>query len=216
MIVFRKRLSVVLTLSLALLFTGCGGKVTPAPAAPPSPPPTGAAPLGKAADPERPAPNFVLTDQNGQPFKLSDQKGKVVALYFGYTHCPDVCPLTSGMLANASQKLGEDAKDVRFVFVTADPGRDTPARLQEFMGRFRWAPGVTVYALTGTEQELAPVWAAYDVGAEKGPVQADGNYAMQHTARVWLIDRSSQLRLYHLLGTTSDAFTNDFRWLLRN
>jgi len=199
------------TVVLALLLAACGAA---APQAIPAPPPTGEAPRGKPVEPVQPAPDFTLTDQQGRPFRLADQQGSVVVLYFGYTNCPDVCPLTTGLLANASKQLGDSVGSVRFVFVTADPARDTAARLGEFLGRFSWAPGAAYYGLSGSEPALTPIWNAYNVGVAKGPI-TDGNYAVNHSARVWLIDRQGQLRLYHLLGATADSFVNDIRWLLR-
>src|SRR5215208_6821946 len=84
---------------------------------------------GTVNDPPKPATDIVGTNWDGRPFNLHDQRGKVVVAFFGYTNCPDVCPLTLANMNTAYEKLGDKAKNVAFVFVSTDPARDTPKRL---------------------------------------------------------------------------------------
>ena len=115
---------------------------------------------GSVIDPPMPAAEIALTDQHGNPFRLADYRGKVVLLFFGYTYCPDVCPATMAELRAARAMLKpEQAARVQIVFVTVDPGRDTPASIQEYVSRF----DPTFLGLSGSEQELSVVWQAYGV-----------------------------------------------------
>jgi protein SCO1/2 len=91
---------------------------------------------GALITPPWPAPELSLTDHNGSPFKMTDQRGRVVLLYFGYVNCPDECPLTMAHLKLARESLGSRAKDVQVVMVSTDPVRDTPQALKDFMEHF--------------------------------------------------------------------------------
>ena len=120
--------------------------------------PTAAAQFrGGLLDPPRRAADVTLTTQDGKPFTLGREHGKIVALWFGYTFCPDVCPTTLAELTQARQQLGEDADRLRIVFVTVDPERDTPARLREYVK----ALGGNFIAATGTPERLAQARKAY-------------------------------------------------------
>lgn len=131
--------------------------------------------------------DFRLTDQNGQPFRLSDERGHAVAIFFGYTRCPDVCPATLVRLASARRSLGPAGAAARVVFVTVDPHHDTPGVLKEYLAQF----DPTFIGVTGTEAELAPVYRAYHVWYEKLPQTQAGREALEaHTATVWIIDRN--------------------------
>lgn len=207
----RKVRHIIWLLATILLLTACTTSGPPDPAAPLQPPPTGAEPRGRLVTEVRPAPAFTLTDHHGQPFSSAELSGKVVVLSFGYTHCPDVCPLTVGHKGAAAEQLGELADRVRFLFVTVDPERDTPARLNEYLGRF---PGEAVIGLTGDEAELAHLWQDYRVGVQKVESADGGPYTVDHSVRVWFIDTEGRLRLYHLLGSSVDDYVNDILFLL--
>jgi protein SCO1/2 len=156
-------------------------------------------------DPQ-PAADFQLEAANGQSFHLSDQRGKVTLLYFGYTSCPDLCPTT---LADASQvlkELGNDAERVRFLFVTVDPERDTPDVLAHYVAAFNPA----IVGLTGTPDELASVRQAFGVLADKEAPDA----LVTHTSRVFLVDPEGRLRLSYVYGTPPDDMVQDIRQLL--
>ena len=137
---------------------------------------------GSVIDPAWPAPEISLVDHNGQPFTLSEHRGKVVLLYFGYVNCPDECPLTMAHQKLALDSLGKAAQDVQVIMVSTDPARDTPAALKEFMGRF----DPSFLGLTGTPQELAGAWEAYGVHVED-----DGE---THSTYLYVIDPSGVVR----------------------
>jgi protein SCO1/2 len=141
------------------------------------------------AHPGRRAPDFTLTDQNGRPFTLSAERGSAVVLFFGYTNCPDVCPATLGAIASAYRKMGEPG-NVRVVFVTVDPERDTPQALKRYIGLF----DPRFIALTGSAGALSAVEKAYGVYAKIDP-EASGalGYSVTHTAAVYVIDKDGNL-----------------------
>ncbi|RMH22422.1 MAG: SCO family protein [Gemmatimonadetes bacterium] len=112
--------------------------------------------------PERPAPAFTLTAHSGERVRLDDFRGRGVVLFFGYTHCPDVCPLTLAHLTRGLADLGEGAGDVQVLFVTVDPARDTPDRLAEYLASF----DPRIVGLTGSPAEVERVLSAYGVAAE--------------------------------------------------
>jgi protein SCO1/2 len=150
---------------LAGLLAACGavgGTGSVPAAAPPTPIILGGAgepsPFqGFVMSPERPAPAIELTDQRGQPWRLADARGKVVALFFGYSHCPDICPQTMNILAQAMNELGPQAQDVEVVLVTVDPDRDTP----EVIGRYVEGFYPAFVGLTGSNEAIQQLAAEY-------------------------------------------------------
>ena len=169
---------------------------------------------GEPVVPPRPAPAFTLTDQQGRPFSSDRLAGRVAAVFFGYTYCPDVCPATVAMFARARQELaglpGADA--VRFVFISVDPERDTPERL----ARYLQPAGPGVIGLTGTPDQIRAVVAAWGITAEKVPLSADDPtaYAVVHTASVLLLDRAGRVRVRLPFGSTAEQLVHDIRQLL--
>ncbi len=167
---------------------------------------------GSVIDPPLPVPEISLTDFNGQPFRLSDYRGKIVLLFFGYTYCSDVCPTTMAVLKQARGQLNEEqAARVQVVLITVDPQRDTSQTLQDYLAHF----DSTFIGLSGTEEELSPVWKAYGVFRELGKPNAQGNYEVSHTARVYVIDAQGNLSLSFPFGVTADDVANDLLILLR-
>jgi protein SCO1/2 len=130
---------------------------------------------------------FKLVDQNGKPFTEADLKGKPALVFFGYTHCPDVCPTTLFELSGVLRVMGKDAGGANAVFITVDPERDTPAVLKDYLSAFD--PHVT--GLTGTDEGVAAVEKAYRVYSKKVPT-GNGEYSMDHSAIVYLMDKNGR------------------------
>jgi protein SCO1/2 len=137
------------------------------------------------------APDFTLTDQNGQPYTLSAHRGHVIALFFGYAHCPDVCPTTLSALAVAKRKLGVAEPNFDVVLVTVDPKRDSPAVLKRYVHLFDPA----FMAVTGSEASLDPVYAAYHIVHEIDTTHKSANgYTVDHSSVVQFISPAGKLR----------------------
>jgi protein SCO1 len=157
------------------------------------------------------APEIQLTRAGDNSFQLSETRGKVVALFFGYTSCPDVCPTTIAELNQALEKLGEQADQVQVLFVTVDPERDTPERVQEYVNHFN----PNFIGLGGSEAELAKVWNSYGVFREVAEGTSAAGYVVSHTARVTLIDQQGNLRVSFPFDTPVDDVVHDLKLLLR-
>lgn len=141
-----------------------------------------------AYDPPEPAPGFSLADHTGATRRLEDYRGRAVLLFFGFTHCPDVCPLTLAKLAKVLDAMPASAAgDVAVLLITVDPTRDTPPVLAEYVARF----GEQTVGLTGEPQALAELRRAYGAYAGHGAQHQE----MVHTDAVFGIDRSGQLRM---------------------
>lgn len=153
---------------------------------------------------------FTLTDQDGRTAHAEDYRGHVLLLYFGYTHCPDVCPTTLARLAQALKSLGAQAQDVRVLFVSVDPARDTNAVLRPYVHYF----GPDFVGLRGEDAALRKLTQRYRVSYGYDAPNANGEYAVSHSSAVFLFDRNGGVRL---LATDSDpvaAITADLRRLL--
>ncbi len=141
-----------------------------------------------------PAPDFKLTDHNGNPVALSDLRGKPVVLTFLYTSCADTCPLITNKLAQVHDEFGERAREIAFVIVSVDPQRDTVERAREYLSERGWQDKV-VY-LTGKQAELEPVWKDYHMGVIKMPPEkgAGGYYEVAHQDALYVIDKAGRER----------------------
>jgi protein SCO1/2 len=167
---------------------------------------------GGVLDPPRPAPEIALTADDGTDFRLSRHRGDVVAITFGDTFCPDVCPTTLVELAQVRAKLGPTAKRLRVVFVTVDPERDGPERLRAYTQAF----DRTFVGLTGSPDQLAAVQRSYGVVARKQTVRGtSAAYLVDHSASIYVVDTEGRLRLMFPFGTPIDAMTHDIGLLLR-
>ena len=155
------------------------------------------------------APDFTLSGSNGAPLELNDHRGKVVLLFFGFTHCPSVCPITLATLTAAYRQLGADAAQVQVIYITVDPERDTPARMKEYLGPFD--PGFL--GGSGTEAQLAAVRREYGVGAQRED-KPDGSVSYGHSSFVYLIDRAGRLRALMPYGHPAEDYVHDARLLL--
>ena len=158
------------------------------------------------------AEEFTLTTTEGRPFRLSDQRGKIVLMFFGFTSCPDVCPTTLAEAKRIMEGLGDETENVRFVFITVDPERDTPERLGQYVSNFH----PEIIGLTGTPEELQTMFDAYGIYAAKVPLEdSAAEYTMDHTARVFLVDQDGRLRLSYAFGTPDEDILQDVQYLLR-
>lgn len=175
---------------------------------PPSPPPvqfqatdiTGA-PWGR---------DFRLIDHTGKTRTLADFRGKLVALFFGYTHCPDVCPTTLSDFAAAIRELGAEGEKVQVVFVTVDPERDTQELLAKYVPSFN--PGfIGAMAASG---ELPALAKDFKVVYQKSSVKSANRYLIDHSAGTYVFDTQGQLRLHIAYGTGPAAIAQDLRALL--
>ena len=150
-----------------------------------------------------------LTDHNGTARTMADFRGKVVAITFGYTQCPDVCPTTLSDWNKAMKLLGPDASRVQLLFVTVDPKRDTPELLKQYVPAFN----PSFLGLYGDEAATKKVEDDFKVYAQAKP-NAPGQYIMEHDARTYVFDANGKIRLVEAPGTTPDAIASDVKLLL--
>ena len=155
--------------------------------------------------------DFQLTDHNGKPRTLADFKGKVVAIFFGYTHCPDVCPITLGELAIVANELGKDAGRMQVLFITADPERDTPAVLSKYVPAFH----PDFLGLYGDADATARTAKEFKVFYQKQPLPG-GGYSVDHSAGTYIYDTAGRLRLFAGYGQGAPKMLHDIRLLLQN
>lgn len=151
-----------------------------------------------------------LTDQNGRPRTLADFRGKVVVLFFGYTHCPDVCPTTLAELSQVMKMLGSDADRVQVLFVTVDPERDTPAVLSQYVTAF----DPRFLGLSGDAAATRRAAKEFKVFYEKHKGPAPGEYSVDHSAGTYVIDPEGRLRLFVGYGKADTGLARDIRTLL--
>jgi protein SCO1/2 len=156
--------------------------------------------------------DFRLTDDNGKAVTGADFKGKVTLMYFGYTHCPDVCPTTLSDLAGAVRLLGPDAARVQVLFVTVDPARDTPELLAQYVPAFH--PGFL--GLRGDGNETAKVTKDFKIYAQQRPGSQPGTYTVDHSAQTLVFDTDGRLRLIWPYGIESAKMASDIRILLNS
>jgi protein SCO1/2 len=152
--------------------------------------------------------NFQLTDHNGKPRTLADFRGKVVALFFGYTHCPDVCPTTLADFAQVMDILGADANRVQVLFVTVDPERDKPELLSKFVPAFH----PSFLGLYGDAQATAAAAKAFYVTYQKQPTSS--GYTIDHSVGTLLIDPKGKVRLHTPHAQRVGWLVDDIRLLL--
>jgi protein SCO1 len=157
------------------------------------------------------AKGFTLTDHNGQNRSLSDFKGKVVVLFFGYTQCPDVCPTSMAELAEVKRLLGADADKLQGVFVTVDPARDTAELLKAYMTNF----DPTFLAFIPTPEQLAVVAKDYKIYYKKVDGKTPTSYTVDHSAGSYVYDTQGHLRLYSRYGVGPQVLAQDIQTLLK-
>jgi len=153
---------------------------------------------------------FHLTNQDGQKVDASSYRGKTVLLYFGYTHCPDVCPTTLGTLALALNRLGPDADKVRVLFVTVDPARDTVAVLKQYVNAF----GPQFVGLRGSNDQTEELSRRYRIAYSRENPDRQGNYTVAHSNAVFVFDAKGNARLLGGSDDKADAIAQDLKRLI--
>lgn len=159
------------------------------------------APFGKA---------LALNDHHGKPRTLQDFRGKVVVLFFGFMHCPDVCPATLAELAQVAKALGPNAARMQVLFVTVDPERDTPGLLRQYVPSFH----PDFLGLHGDAAATAQVAKEFKIFYQKQS-QSGGDYSMDHSAGTYILDQQGRLRLFSQHGAGASALLHDIRLLLQ-
>lgn len=165
--------------------------------------------VSKVAQPAAIGGPFQLTDQNGKAVTDKNLKGKPTLIFFGYTHCPDVCPTSLFEMSEVLRAMGKDADKVNAVFISVDPERDTPATMKDYLSSF----DPHLEGLSGDPAETAKVITSYRVYAKKVPTK-DGDYTMDHTALIYLMDRDGRfVSPFNLKRSPEEAATDLRRYL---
>ncbi len=190
--------SLLLLLAMAVLLAACGGAPREL--------------AGATLDPPLPVPDFTLTAAGDQPVSLSDFRGQWVYLYFGYTFCPDACPITLSKLARLREALGEDADKMQVIMVTVDPERDTPEVLADYVTRF----DPSFIGLSGTNEAIDAAGLPFGLYYERHEGTPSGGYLVDHTTRTYLIDPEGNARVAYPHDGEMEPLLEDLRWLIRN
>ena len=168
--------------------------------------------IGVELDTPRPVPDLVLTDHRGEPFNLaSETAGRVALIFFGYTNCPDICPVHLANLAAVLNKLPDsDRRAVQVIFVTVDPERDTPELLASYVPAF----DPRFLGMYGDAQATERTAKTFRVFYQKVPGKTPGSYTVDHTAGSYVYDPEGRLRLFIKHGTGPEPIAHDLRTLL--
>lgn len=154
--------------------------------------------------------DFHLTDDQGKPVSGKDYRGKVVLLYFGYTHCPDVCPLTLAQLHVVMQRLGPLADNVRILFVSVDPARDTPDVMHAYVNAF----DPRAIGLTGSPGDIEALSKRYRSAFTREPDKGDGNYEVSHSSAIYVFDQEGKARLLSTPNNPQSDMVHDLHLLI--
>ena len=164
-------------------------------------------------EPPRIAPDIALTATDGKTFSLSQNRGKVVVLEFGFTACAEVCPVSLASLAQARKLMGEKGNQVQVVFVTVDPERDTRPKLGAYLAHF----DASFVGITGTVEQMAAVRQAYGITATKKMVEGSKtDYTVHHSSYLYFIDRQGLLRALMPFGRPAADIAQDLQLLLKS
>lgn len=158
----------------------------------------------------RATPEFTLQNAAGEPVSLQDYRDQVVAIYFGYTFCPDVCPLTMANLARVQQEVDEDGDQMQGLMITVDPQRDSAATVQDYVASFH----PTFEGLSGTEDQIAAATEPFGVFYETAEGSAATGYLVDHTARIFVVDKSGALRVTYSYDAPVEEIAADMRALI--
>ncbi len=154
--------------------------------------------------------DFTLTSAKGD-VSLSDFRGKLVLIYFGYTFCPDICPATLANVGQSLRELGAKADDVQLIMISLDPERDTPEKLAEYVTHFH----PSFIGVTGSQDDLAKIASLYGIFYEKTAGTDNSGYLLNHTATLLVIDREGYLKLVFPFGVTVPEIVDDLKYMLR-
>lgn len=166
---------------------------------------------GTVINPPLPLTDIALQTANNQTFHLSHLKGKIALLFFGYTSCPDVCPITLATFNQVYERLGDDAQKIAFVMITADPERDTPEKISAYVKRFN----PEFVGLSGNLSNLQPLWDELGVFVEKQDTGSAAGYVLSHTASVFVLDRNGSLLMTFPYSTTAMEMVGDLTELMK-
>jgi protein SCO1/2 len=194
-------------LILAVVIAACGGEGGGAKSGPTSTPLP-----GTLLDPPQAVGDFTLTSHTGELFRLSDLRGKAVLLFFGYTHCPDVCPTTLAEFKRVKAALGAEAAQVAFVFVSVDGERDRPERLAAYVHAF----DPDFIGLMGEDAEIRAVARDYGVFFQRVSYDNPDNYLVDHTASSFVVGPDGQLRIVFPYQSDPAGMAQRIRALLRD
>lgn len=158
------------------------------------------------------AKGFSLNDHTGKPVTLDSYKGKVVVLFFGYTHCPDVCPTTMAEMSAVMKELGPDADKVQVLFATLDPERDTRELLSQYVPGF----DPRFVGLYGTPQQTAATAKEFKVFYQKVPGKTPDSYTIDHTAGSYVFDKNGKIRLFLRHNGGPAPIAHDLKLLIAN
>lgn len=149
---------------------------------------------------------FTMVNQNGKTVTDADFRGEPFLVFFGFTNCPDICPTTLYEMSEVLKRLGPDANKTAALFVSVDPERDTPEKLKQYVSSFH----PRIFALTGSEAQVEAIKKEYRVFAKKVPLK-DGDYTMDHTAVVYLMDKNGRFIAPFNLQRSADEAAADLR-----
>jgi protein SCO1/2 len=156
--------------------------------------------------------SFSLTGEDGKPIDASAFKGDTTLVFFGYTHCPDVCPETMARLMQVLVKLGDkEAQRVRILFISVDPARDTPQAMRDYVNAF---DAVHARGLTGTDRQIESLARRYRVAYQMEKRDPNGNYEVTHSSAVYIFDAAGRARLLATAADSPDALAHDLRRII--
>ena len=164
---------------------------------------------GTIVDASGPSEEFVLESADGE-VRLSDFRGDLVVMYFGYTNCPDFCPATLSKLAKVREQMGDDAERVQVLMISVDPERDNPERLKQYMSAF----DERFVGLTGSEETLRSVTSQFGIFFQKAEGGAASGYSVDHTTTLVVLDKDGRQRLFLSYDLTVEQVASDLENLL--
>lgn len=155
--------------------------------------------------------DFVMAASTGVDMNLSDFRGQYILLFFGFTHCPDVCPTTLAIFRQVKALLGDDSSQVTFLFISVDSPRDTPDVIAAYLRNF----DPDFIGMSGNDETLQAIAPSFGLFYERNDDESQINYSVDHTGRSYLIDREGRLRISYAYGTEAEIIANGIRELMQ-